>query len=72
MCLEEIICPPFCRWNVDLTVAYFQYVFLSLRMAGSVTAGNCRELASQSDVDGFLVGGASLKPEFVDIINARE
>ncbi|XP_019961660.2 triosephosphate isomerase [Paralichthys olivaceus] len=38
---------------------------------GSVTAANCRELASQGDVDGFLVGGASLKPEFVDIINAR-
>ncbi|XP_060915711.1 triosephosphate isomerase [Labrus mixtus] len=38
---------------------------------GSVTAANCRELASQDDVDGFLVGGASLKPEFVDIINAR-
>ncbi|XP_034400808.1 triosephosphate isomerase A [Cyclopterus lumpus] len=38
---------------------------------GSVTATNCRELASQGDVDGFLVGGASLKPEFVDIINAR-
>ncbi|XP_031732337.1 triosephosphate isomerase A [Anarhichas minor] len=37
---------------------------------GSVTAANCRELASQGDVDGFLVGGASLKPEFVDIINA--
>ncbi|XP_059205703.1 triosephosphate isomerase A [Centropristis striata] len=45
----------------------------SLRIiyGGSVTAANCRELASQSDVDGFLVGGASLKPEFVDIINAR-
>ncbi|KAA8586316.1 hypothetical protein FQN60_007885 [Etheostoma spectabile] len=40
-------------------------------IAGSVTAANCRELASQGDVDGFLVGGASLKPEFVDIINAR-
>lgn len=39
--------------------------------AGSVTADNCRELASQDDVDGFLVGGASLKPEFVDIINAQ-
>jgi triosephosphate isomerase len=30
-----------------------------------------RFLAKQQDVDGFLVGGASLKPEFVDIINAR-
>lgn len=38
---------------------------------GSVTSGNCKELASQPDVDGFLVGGASLKPEFVDIINAK-
>jgi triosephosphate isomerase len=29
---------------------------------GSVTDGNCRDLAKQDDVDGFLVGGASLKP----------
>lgn len=38
---------------------------------GSVTDKNCRELAKQPDVDGFLVGGASLKPAFIDIINAR-
>jgi len=38
---------------------------------GSVNAANCVELAKQPDVDGFLVGGASLKPEFVEIINAR-
>ncbi|KAJ8334426.1 hypothetical protein SKAU_G00400650 [Synaphobranchus kaupii] len=38
---------------------------------GSVTGANCKELGSQGDVDGFLVGGASLKPEFVNIINAR-
>ncbi|KAL5991921.1 hypothetical protein ACLOJK_012833 [Asimina triloba] len=37
---------------------------------GSVNGGNCKELAAQPDVDGFLVGGASLKPEFVDIIKA--
>ncbi|KAJ7705591.1 Triosephosphate isomerase [Mycena rosella] len=37
---------------------------------GSVNKGNCKELSTQPDVDGFLVGGASLKPEFVDIINA--
>ncbi|KAI0777611.1 triose phosphate isomerase [Trametes elegans] len=36
---------------------------------GSVTAKNSKELGGQKDVDGFLVGGASLKPEFVDIIN---
>jgi len=39
---------------------------------GSVSAKNCKELANLPDVDGFLVGGASLKPEFVDIINAKK
>lgn len=38
---------------------------------GSVNAKNCRELATRPDVDGFLVGGASLKPEFIEIINAK-
>jgi triosephosphate isomerase len=54
---------------------------------GSVTAANCKELSAfafsvtspkiesvigtKPDVDGFLVGGASLKPEFVNIVNAR-
>jgi len=28
--------------------------------------------ATQKDVDGFLVGGASLKPEFIQIINAKK
>ncbi|XP_010554607.1 PREDICTED: triosephosphate isomerase, cytosolic-like [Tarenaya hassleriana] len=39
---------------------------------GSVNGANCKELAGQPDVDGFLVGGASLKPEFVDIIKSSE
>lgn len=39
---------------------------------GSVKGSNCKELAQKADVDGFLVGGASLKPEFVEIINARQ
>lgn len=39
---------------------------------GSVSGSNCKELAGQPDVDGFLVGGASLKPEFIDIIKAAE
>jgi len=36
---------------------------------GSVNAKNAPESAAKPDVDGFLVGGASLKPEFVDIVN---
>lgn len=38
---------------------------------GSVSEKNCRDLAKQPDIDGFLVGGASLKPAFVDIINSK-
>ncbi|KAL6771083.1 hypothetical protein ACKKBF_B33850 [Auxenochlorella protothecoides x Auxenochlorella symbiontica] len=37
---------------------------------GSVTASNSKDLAGAADIDGFLVGGASLKPEFEDIIKA--
>jgi len=39
---------------------------------GSVTAANCKALAACPDIDGSLVGGASLKPEFVQIINASQ
>jgi len=37
---------------------------------GSVTAGTASDLAKEVDIDGFLVGGASLKPDFVTIVNA--
>lgn len=39
---------------------------------GSVSEKNCVDLAKEKDIDGFLVGGASLKPAFVDIINANK
>ncbi|KAL7678053.1 hypothetical protein ACOME3_004280 [Neoechinorhynchus agilis] len=39
---------------------------------GSVTAQNCRDLGSKEDIDGFLVGGASLKGDFIDICKARQ
>ncbi|ROT35956.1 triosephosphate isomerase [Sodiomyces alkalinus F11] len=39
---------------------------------GSVNEKNCRDLAKETDIDGFLVGGASLKPAFVDIINSTQ
>lgn len=38
---------------------------------GSVTGDNCKELIKQNDIDGFLVGGASLKPDFVKICNCQ-
>jgi triosephosphate isomerase len=39
---------------------------------GSVNGKNAASLAVKKDIDGFLVGGASLKPEFVDIVNSRK
>jgi triosephosphate isomerase len=38
---------------------------------GSVSEKNCKDLSKQPDIDGFLVGGASLKPAFIDIVNSH-
>jgi len=37
---------------------------------GSVSPKNCDELSTKPDVDGFLVGGASLKPDFLKIVDS--
>jgi glyceraldehyde 3-phosphate dehydrogenase len=38
---------------------------------GSANAKTAPGLAAKADIDGFLVGGASLKPEFADIVNCQ-
>merc|ERR1719384_1795002 len=38
---------------------------------GSATAATAPGLSAKPDIDGFLVGGASLKPEFADIVNCN-
>jgi len=43
---------------------------IRIQYGGSANAKNAPELSAQPDIDGFLVGGASLKPEFVDIVKA--
>ena len=35
--------------------------YTRILFGGSVSEKNCKELAKQKDIDGFLVGGASLK-----------
>eukprot|EP00094_Tigriopus_californicus_P006810 TCALIF_06559-PA protein Name:"Similar to Tpi Triosephosphate isomerase (Bombyx mori)" AED:0.13 eAED:0.13 QI:323/0.33/0.5/1/1/1/4/0/237 len=69
------------KWLSENVSQLFSWVFLNaaevaenLRIlyGGSVTAANCKELAKCADIDGSLVGGASLKPEFVEIINASQ
>ena len=39
---------------------------------GSVTEKNCNELIQVKNVDGFLVGGASLKPSFIQIVESAK
>ena len=39
---------------------------------GSVNEKNAADLISRPDIDGFLVGGASLKPAFHDIVSAAD
>lgn len=41
-----------------------------VQYGGSVTAANIQEFVSQPEIDGALVGGASLKPEFVEIVRS--
>lgn len=43
---------------------------LRIVYGGSVKSANCDQLIAEKDIDGFLVGGASLKPDFADIIKA--
>ena len=43
----------------------------TIQYGGSMNAKNCDELVSKKDVDGGLIGGASLKaPDFAVIVNA--
>ena len=52
------------RENVSADVAQK----IRIIYGGSVSEGNCNTLIKEKDIDGFLVGGASLKPDFGKII----
>ena len=44
---------------------------MTIQYGGSMNAGNAAELLAQPDVDGGLIGGASLKaPDFAVIVDA--
>ena len=42
---------------------------IRIQYGGSVSAASAPELFAQADIDGGLVGGASLKPDFGEIVN---
>ena len=44
---------------------------IRIQYGGSVNAGNAADLFAQPDIDGGLVGGASLKADFGKIVNFR-
>jgi triosephosphate isomerase len=41
---------------------------LRILYGGSVTSANISEFMVHPDIDGALVGGASIKPDFVEIV----
>ncbi len=41
-----------------------------IQYGGSMNAGNAAELLAKPDIDGGLIGGASLKPDFGKVVNA--
>ena len=43
---------------------------MTIQYGGSMNAGNCKQLMAMSEIDGGLIGGASLKPDFGQIVNA--
>merc|ERR1739838_484775 len=43
---------------------------IRIQYGGSANAKNAPELSAMADIDGFLVGGAALKPEFKEIVAA--
>ena len=44
---------------------------MRIQYGGSVSAASAPELFAQADIDGGLVGGASLKPDFGKIVNYK-
>lgn len=45
---------------------------IRIQYGGSVSADSAPELFAQPDIDGGLVGGASLKPEFGKVVNYQQ
>jgi len=64
-----------CKYIRDvISEIYNENVAESIRIqyGGSVNISNIDELMAMPNIDGALIGGASLKPEFIDIIKSVE
>ena len=52
--------------NVSETVAKA----IRIQYGGSMKGANAKDLLAQPDIDGGLIGGASLKADFFNVVNA--
>ncbi|KAI5952582.1 TPI1 [Candida jiufengensis] len=59
------------REHLAKTIGEDQAEKIQILYGGSVNGKNAPEFKDKKNIDGFLVGGASLKPEFVSIIKSR-
>lgn len=53
---------------IDVNVSPAVAASTRIIYGGSVKPANCTSLWKQKDIDGFFVGGASLKPDFLEIV----
>ena len=62
------LCRVCCKWRTvdDATAAEIR-----IQYGGSVNSKTAADLFAQADIDGGLVGGASLKEEFGQIVNYK-
>lgn len=60
--IRDVVCE---IYNEDVANA------MRIQYGGSVNGANANELFNMGNIDGGLVGGASLKPEFASIVNYK-
>ena len=58
------------RWWLMENVSAAVSSSIRIIYGGSVKPANAKSLIAQDDIDGFLVGGASLRADFIEIINS--
>ena len=60
------------RAYLKSVIGYQAAESIQIIYGGSVKANNCKQLIEKPDIDGFLVGGASLTSDFEEIIKCSQ
>ena len=59
-----------CKGIRELIAEVYDTEAVRIQYGGSMNAGNAKELLAKPNIDGGLIGGASLKAEFGQVVNA--